>query len=72
MANSSAEAVWYCVVVRDEATKQCRHSRCLWNLRDAELYKLQLEQQADRIEGTTRILIETLPAGEMPKKSISF
>jgi hypothetical protein len=71
MAEDSLGSVWYCVVIRDENTKQCRHYRCLWNRRDAELYKLQLEQQADHTDQSTSVLIETLPAGEMPKKKIS-
>jgi hypothetical protein len=69
MPAEPVEPVWYCVVVRDPATKRYQHYRCLWNMRDAELYKLQLEQSGDRSDqGSSNVTIETLPAGELPEK----
>jgi hypothetical protein len=69
MSQEPAEAVWYCVVVRDALTKRFQHYRCLWNRPDAESYKLQLEQASDRPEkGSSSVAIEVLPAGELPKR----
>jgi len=69
MSDERAHQVWYCVVVRDPSTKRYQHYRCLWTLRDAEMYKLQLEQSGDRsVQGPSNVTIETLPAGELPKK----
>jgi hypothetical protein len=71
MGDESAEAIWYCVVVRDGVTKHFRHYRCLWNRRDAEIYKLQLEQAGDQSDHSLSVVtIETLPAGEVPQKTI--
>jgi hypothetical protein len=69
MPEELAEPVWYCVVVRDPITKRYQHYRCLSNMRDAEMYKLQLEQSGDRsAQGSSNVMIETLPAGELPSK----
>ena len=68
MSNEVAQSVWYCVVVRDPVTKRYQHYRCLWTMREAANYKLQLEQSGDRSEhASSNVVIETLPAGELPK-----
>ncbi|MGH9772178.1 MAG: hypothetical protein ACRD4Q_10845 [Candidatus Acidiferrales bacterium] len=69
MSNGAAGTIWYCVVVRDEATTQCMHYRCVWTQREAELYKVQIQQAEDRPgRVTSTVTIETLPGGELPKK----
>lgn len=71
MTEGSANPVWYCVVVRDSPTGRYQHYRCFWNQRDAELYKLQLEQAGDRMEqSSAKVAIEILPGGEPPQRTI--
>ena len=68
MAEGPPVAVWYCVVVRDQITKRFQHYRCLWNMGDAEKYKLQLDQAEDLPEKrSSDVAIEILPAGQLPK-----
>jgi hypothetical protein len=72
MTEPSANAIWYCVVVRDAVTKRFQHYRCFWNEREAEIYKLQLEQAGDAMQQSAAIVaIETLPGGELPQRVIS-
>lgn len=72
MTEPPAHAVWYCVVVRDAANRRFQHYRCFWKERDAEVYKLQLEQMGDAMaEGAATVAIETLPGGELPPRVVS-
>lgn len=69
MTDASAHKVWYCVVSRDPRTGRYNHYRCFWTEREAEAYKVQLEQMGDSSEhSTARIAIETLPGGELPQR----
>ncbi|HWF39107.1 MAG TPA: hypothetical protein VG322_11345 [Candidatus Acidoferrales bacterium] len=69
MTGDSAHAFWYCVVVRDPLTGRYQHYRCFWTEREADVYKLQLQQMGDRTERSSqRIAIETLPGGELPQR----
>ena len=69
MTEPSASPVWFCVVVRDPRTARYQHYRCFWTKREAEVYKLQLEQMGDRAEQSAqKIAIETLPGGELPQR----
>ena len=71
MTGDSANAFWYCVVVRDPLTGRYQHYRCFWTQREAELYKLQLEQMGDRTEQpSAKVAIETLPGGELPERIV--
>lgn len=72
MTEQSPHSVWYCVVVRDSPTGRYQHYRCFWNQHEAEVYKLQLERAGDPMEqSTSTVKIETLPGGELPKRTIS-
>ena len=69
MTGDSANAFWYCVVVRDPLTGRYQHYRCFWTEREAEVYKVQLEQMGDRTEQSSqRVAIEILPGGELPQR----
>jgi hypothetical protein len=71
MPAESVNSVWYCVVIRDEQTTQCLHYRCVWTQREAELYKIQIEQADDRMGHVpSTVTIETLPGGELPKRKL--
>jgi len=72
MNEPPANAVWYCVVVRDSRSTRFQHYRCFWNRHEAEAYKLQLEQMGDSmVQAVATVSIETLPGGELPKRVLS-
>jgi hypothetical protein len=71
MAEYAGNAFWYCVVARDPASGRYSHYRCFWTQREAEVYKLQLEQMGDRTEEpSTKIAIEILPGGDLPERIV--
>jgi hypothetical protein len=63
------EAVWYCVISRDQSTQKIVHYRCMTSRKDAEIYKIQMETSDQMCTAPCTVTVETFPAGVTPSLS---